>query len=64
MRRAALLLALALSPGVAAADEAFITNQQADSVSVLDLDTRAVVATIQVAGHPAGIDSIQSNTKR
>jgi YVTN family beta-propeller protein len=41
--------------GSALADEAFVTDQQANAISVVDLTTQAVVATISVAGHPAGI---------
>ncbi len=46
---------LLLAAGHARAEEAFITNQVADSVTVLDLDAGKAVATIPVAGKPAGI---------
>ena len=39
----------------AAADEAFVTDQTGDEVSVLDLATKRVVGRIPVAGKPAGI---------
>ncbi len=53
-----LVAMLGAGPGYirpALADEAFVTDQQADAVSVVDLTTRSVVATIAVPGHPAGI---------
>lgn len=37
------------------ADEAFIVNQLSQDVSVVDLETAKVVATISVGGKPAGI---------
>jgi YVTN family beta-propeller protein len=46
---------LLLCPASARADEAFITEQSADEVSVLDLATREVVARIKIDGKPAGI---------
>ncbi len=50
---AALVAALALLATIPArADEAFVTNQQSDDVSVVDLATAAVVATIPVGGKP------------
>jgi YVTN family beta-propeller protein len=37
------------------ADEAFVTNQSSNDVSVVDLMTKQVVATIPIGGAPAGI---------
>ncbi|MGH6794844.1 MAG: YncE family protein, partial [Methylocella sp.] len=39
----------------ASATEAFITDQTGDEVSVLDLESKEVVARIPVLGKPAGI---------
>src|ERR1700722_5430823 len=50
---AALGLALCCVPALA--DEAFITDQPGDAVSVIDLSTNKVVATIPISGKPAGI---------
>lgn len=41
--------------GRARADEAYITDQNGNDVSVLDLAAKKVVATIKVGGKPAGI---------
>lgn len=49
------LAAWVLSCGPAAADQLFITLQQADSVAVVDAATGARLASISVPGHPAGI---------
>lgn len=38
-----------------AADTAWVTNQSSNNVSVVDLDTAKVVATIDVDGQPAGV---------
>ena len=46
---------LGLAAATACADEAWITNQNGDDVSVLDLSTRKVAATIKVGGKPACI---------
>ncbi|UMA64740.1 PQQ-binding-like beta-propeller repeat protein [Roseivivax marinus] len=57
MRRArdlALILSLAVPAG-AAADMAYITNQNGDSLSVLDLTTRTEVLRFDLPGQPAGI---------
>ncbi len=52
---AALGAVIALQVGAAQAGEAIITNQPADSVSVVDLDTMKSVAEIKIGGKPAGI---------
>ena len=41
--------------GVAHSGEAIVTNQPADSVSIVDLDTMKSVAEIKIGGKPAGI---------
>ena len=41
--------------GVAHSGEALITNQPADSVSIVDLETMKSVAEIKIGGKPAGI---------
>ncbi len=38
-----------------AAERAYVTNEKAGTVSVIDVATRAVVATIPVGGRPRGI---------
>jgi YVTN family beta-propeller protein len=48
---------------LAQADEAFITEQGADDVAVVDLATRQVVATIPVRGKPAGIAMSPDGTR-
>lgn len=56
MIRRGLIAALLLSPVAAAAgDIAFVTSQNADAVSVVDLTTGAVRATVPVAGAPAPV---------
>lgn len=52
---AGLWLVIGLPAPPAAADEAFITDQSAGAVSVLDLSMKTLVATIAVGGKPAGI---------
>lgn len=47
-------LALA-APPVAAGDLAFVTNQNSNDLSVLDLDTRREIRRIPVPGSPAGV---------
>lgn len=49
------LAAAALAANVAHADEAFITAQSADAVSVVDLASMKTVATLPVGGKPAGV---------
>ncbi len=39
------------------AREAFVTNQLADTVSVVDLASMKQVSEIKVSGHPAGLPS-------
>lgn len=51
----ALALGAALAPRPAPADEAFVTNQGSDDVTVVDLATMKAVATIAVGGKPAGV---------
>ena len=48
-------LAVLLLAGTAHAEEAFVTNQNGDSLTVVDLGTLKAVATIPVGGKPAGI---------
>jgi len=48
------LIVAALAQGAAAA-EAFVTNQGSDDLSVVDLATGAVTATIPIGGKPAGV---------
>ncbi len=55
MRPAVVGCALLLGALPVVADEAFITEQGGDAVSVLDLSTRKIVARMQVDGKPAGI---------
>ena len=40
-----------------AGGRAFVTNQYADSVSVIDLQSSKVVKTIDVGDHPEGIEA-------
>ena len=57
LARPALKFALAawLAPALAVADVAFVTCQNGDAVSVLDLDSGAEVARWSVPGQPAGV---------
>ena len=41
--------------GQARAEEAFVTNQLSENLSVVDLATARPVATIAIAGKPAGV---------
>ncbi len=50
-----LLVGAGLAPVPSRAAEAFVTAQNSDTVDVVDLDARKVVATIPVKGAPAGI---------
>jgi YVTN family beta-propeller protein len=52
-----------LSAQLAAEPFAYISNQLADSVSVIDTETGAVVDTIAVAGKPAGV-AVASGSNR
>ncbi len=54
-RRICAALGLALCCVPALADEAFITEQNGDGLSVLDLSTQKVVGRIAIEGKPAGI---------
>ena len=59
-------MALAIVAGlcrVAHATEAFITDQDGDAVTVIDLTTRKTVATIHVDGKPAGIAMTRDGTR-
>lgn len=51
----ALVVAASLAGAPARAEEAFITDQKADMVSVIDLAAGHIEASIAVDGHPAGI---------
>lgn len=53
--RRALKIALALLPGAAWGQTAFVTCQPADALSVIDLAERAEVARWSVPGRPAGV---------
>ncbi|MDT8858106.1 beta-propeller fold lactonase family protein [Paracoccaceae bacterium Fryx2] len=56
MRRSLPLLALvALLAGPAAADLAYVTNQNSSDLSVIDLDLMSEVARLDVPGKPAGV---------
>ena len=55
MIRFIVLLAAAWSSAVAAAPFAYITNQASHDVSVIDVGTARVVATIPVGKSPAGV---------
>lgn len=58
MTRAAALALLLLSPVVpfaAAGDLAFVTSQNGNAVTVIDLDSREVIATTPVEGAPAPV---------
>lgn len=51
-------LALAVLPArsdIAKSDEAVVTNQNGDSLSIVDLPTMAVAATVKLSGKPAGV---------
>jgi YVTN family beta-propeller protein len=50
-----LIAASALFAAPALADTAWVTNQSSDDVSVVDLESAKVVATIDVGGQPAGV---------
>ena len=52
---AAIVLALGLLPAPVQADEAFVTNQGGDNLTVVDLATMKPVATIPIGGKPAGV---------
>ncbi len=45
-----------------AADEAFITDQKGNAITVLDLASGHIVATIKLDGHPAGIAMSRDGT--
>jgi YVTN family beta-propeller protein len=57
----AIVLAAAVASGVAwlvgacAAEEAFVTNQLSDNLTVVDLATAQAIATIAIGGKPAGV---------
>ena len=53
-RCAALAAALLTATG-AGADTAYVTKQSSDDVSVVDLTSMRVVATIPIGGKPAGV---------
>ena len=55
MRFRFVALAVLLLAGAARAQEAFVTNQNSDNLTVVDLGTLKAVATIPVGGKPAGI---------
>lgn len=59
-------LALAVLPALAApawSDEAIVTNQNGDSLSIVDLKTMTVAETVKLSGKPAGI-AISTDGKR
>lgn len=49
------LLALCAAASPAAALEAFVTEQNGDSLSVVDLDARTVERSVHIGGKPAGV---------
>jgi YVTN family beta-propeller protein len=49
--------------GAARAEEAFVTDQDGDAVTVIDLAARKGVATIHVDGKPAGIAMTRDGTR-
>jgi YVTN family beta-propeller protein len=51
----AAILAILPFPAPARADEAFVTAQNADAVSVVDLAAMKTVATLPIGGKPAGV---------
>jgi YVTN family beta-propeller protein len=51
----AALAAVIAAIGVARAEEAFVTNQLSDNLTVVDLATARPVATIAIGGKPAGV---------
>jgi YVTN family beta-propeller protein len=52
----AVVFALALAGiGAAQAEEAFVTNQLSDDLTVVDLATSKPLATIAIGGKPAGV---------
>ena len=53
--RAIVLAALLVGLGAARAEEAFVTNQLSDDLTVIDLATSKAVATIAIGGKPAGV---------
>ncbi|MBU5503501.1 hypothetical protein KQI99_15265, partial [Enterococcus sp. S141_ASV_20] len=53
--RVVALLALLAGLGSAHAEEAFVTNQLSDDLTVVDLVTSRPVATIAIGGKPAGV---------
>lgn len=55
MIKAALAAFLLSSPAALAGDLAFVTSQNGNAVSVIDLTTRAVIATTTVEGAPAPV---------
>jgi YVTN family beta-propeller protein len=55
--RAIALLALLASFSGARAEEAFVTNQLSDDLTVVDLATSTPVATIPIGGKPAALPS-------
>ncbi len=55
MQCAIALLALLAGLGGARAEEAFVTNQLSDDLTVVDLATAKPVATIAIGGKPAGV---------
>ena len=53
--RAFVLAALVAGIGAASAEEAFVTNQLSENLTVVDLATSRPVATIAIGGKPAGV---------
>jgi YVTN family beta-propeller protein len=53
--RATLALALFILCTAARADEAFVTNQSSDDLTIVDLATMKAVATLPIGGRPAGV---------
>ena len=51
----ALVLVCLLAPAAARAQNAYITNFNDGTVSVINTATNTVVATIPVGGHPYGV---------
>ena len=55
LQTAMAMLLSAISTGLAAAPYAYITNQGSNNVSVIDLESRQVIQTLDVGEKPAGI---------
>ncbi|MFA6207551.1 MAG: YncE family protein, partial [Methylocystis sp.] len=49
------IIAFALLSSPALADEAFVTAQGADALSIVDLSKMQTVATLPIGGKPAGV---------